>query len=64
MQNKIRLAQGQKVPYMLILGDREVEARTASVRRRGASKDEPQETLAWADLAAKLGEEIRDRRPG
>ena len=34
MQNKIRLAQGQKVPYMLILGDREVEARTASVRRR------------------------------
>ena len=28
MQNKIRLAQGQKVPYMLILGDREVEART------------------------------------
>ena len=64
MQNKIRLAQGQKVPYMLILGDREVEARTASVRRRGATKDEPQETLAWSDLAAKLGEEIRDRRPG
>ena len=26
MQNKIRLAQEQKVPYMLVLGDREVEA--------------------------------------
>jgi threonyl-tRNA synthetase len=64
MQNKIRLAQGQKVPYMLILGDREVEARTASVRRRGATKDEPQETLAWSDLAARLGAEIRERRPG
>ena len=64
MQNKIRLAQGQKVPYMLILGDREVEARTASVRRRGATKDEPQETLAWSELAARLGEEIRERRIG
>ena len=28
MQNKIRLAQEQKIPYMLVLGDREVEART------------------------------------
>ena len=40
MQNKIRLAQGQKVPYMLILGDREVEARTASVRRRDGSQEQ------------------------
>jgi threonyl-tRNA synthetase len=62
MQNKIRLAQGQKVPYMLILGDREVEARTASVRKRGASKDDPQETLAWSDLAQRLGDEVRERR--
>ena len=30
MQNKIRVAQEQKVPYMLVLGDREVEARTAA----------------------------------
>ena len=29
MQNKIRLAQEQKVPYMLVLGDREIEARAA-----------------------------------
>src|SRR4029079_9159615 len=34
MQNKIRLAQEQKVPYMLVLGDREVEARTAAPRTR------------------------------
>jgi threonyl-tRNA synthetase len=64
MQNKIRLAQGQKVPYMLILGDREVEARTATVRRRGAAKDAPQETLSWADLAWRLGEEVRSRSLG
>ena len=59
MQNKIRLAQGQKVPYMVILGDREVEARTASVRRRDGSQEQG---VAWSDLAARLGDEIRERR--
>ena len=34
MQAKIRDAQLQKVPYMLITGDREAEAGTASVRLR------------------------------
>jgi threonyl-tRNA synthetase len=64
MQNKIRLAQGQKVPYMLILGDREVEARKAAVRRRGATKDEPQEVLPWSEVAERLGAEVRERRLG
>ena len=64
MQNKIRLAQGQKVPYMLILGDREVEARSAAVRRRGAGKDEPQEVLPWGELAYRLGAEAREKRLG
>jgi threonyl-tRNA synthetase len=59
MQNKIRLAQGQKVPYMLILGDREVEARTVSVRRRDGSQEQG---VAWSDLAARLGDEVRERR--
>ena len=41
MQNKIRLAQEQKVPYMLVLGDREVEARTGAPRaRRGAGEQQ------------------------
>ncbi len=61
MQNKIRLAQGQKVPYMLILGDREVEARTAAVRRRDGSQEQG---VAWTDLAARLGEEVCERRLG
>ncbi|HET7728011.1 MAG TPA: threonine--tRNA ligase, partial [Candidatus Limnocylindrales bacterium] len=64
MQNKIRIAQGQKVPYMLVLGDREIEARTATVRRRGAGKDEPQETVGWDELADRLGAEVRERRVG
>lgn len=33
---KIREAQLEKVPYMLIIGDKEAEARTVSVRQRGA----------------------------
>ncbi len=62
MQNKIRIAQGQKVPYMVVLGDREIEARAATVRRRGAGKDEPQETLGWDELAERLATEARERR--
>ena len=33
---KIRQAQLDKIPYMLVVGDREVAAATVSVRRRGA----------------------------
>jgi threonyl-tRNA synthetase len=64
MQNKIRVAQGQKVPYMLVLGDREIDARQATVRRRGAGKDEPQETVGWEELADRLVTETAERRPG
>ena len=38
MQYKIRAAQEQKVPYMLVLGDREIEARTASPRTRAGEQ--------------------------
>ena len=34
MRNKIRKAQGQKVPYMLVVGDREVESEQVAVRLR------------------------------
>ena len=62
MQNKIRLATERKIPYMLVLGDREVEARTATVRRRDADAGAAQETLAWSDLADRLGTESAARR--
>ena len=61
MQNKIRLAQEQKIPYMIVLGDREIEAREGTLRRRGAEKGEPQETLGWDVIAARLAEESRAR---
>ncbi len=60
MQNKIRLAQEQKVPYMLVLGDREIEARTASPRTRAGEQQEP---LAWEALAERLAEQAAARRP-
>jgi threonyl-tRNA synthetase len=59
MQNKIRLAQEQKVPYMLVLGDREVEARTAAPRTRGG---EQQPAEGWDSLADRLATESRERR--
>ena len=61
MQNKIRLAQEQKVPYMLVLGDREIEARSATVRPRGAEKGTAQETLTWDDLSDRLVAEAAAR---
>jgi len=58
MQNKIRLAQEQKVPYMLVLGDREVEGRTAAPRTR-AGEQQPAEE--WAALADRLAAESAAR---
>jgi threonyl-tRNA synthetase len=36
MRVKIAKAQGQKVPYMLVVGDKEIETDTVSVRERTA----------------------------
>jgi threonyl-tRNA synthetase len=58
MQNKIRLAQEQKVPYMLVLGDREIEARTAAPRTRAG---EQQAAAGWEDLAERLASESAAR---
>ena len=61
MQNKIRLAQEQKVPYMVVLGDREIEARTASPRTR-AGEQQPAEP--WEAFADRLASESKERRVG
>jgi threonyl-tRNA synthetase len=59
MQYKIRAAQEQKVPYMVVLGDREIEARTASPRTR-AGEQQPAEP--WESFADRLAAESRERR--
>ena len=60
MQNKIRLAQEQKVPYMLVLGDREIEARSRD-RGRGAEKGCGAGALTWEALADRLAPEAAAR---
>ena len=55
---KIREAQLDTVPYMLVLGDKEVEARTVGVRSR---KDGDLGQLSLDELFAKLDEEIRTK---
>jgi threonyl-tRNA synthetase len=60
MQKKIKLAQDQKVPYMLVLGDREVDGRTAAPRTRTGEQLEP---TGWEELAERLAEQAASRRP-
>ena len=50
---KIREAQLQKVPYMLILGDKEVEAKTVAIRSR---EEGDIGTMTVEDFMAKLGQ--------
>ncbi|SHE91249.1 threonine--tRNA ligase [Caloramator proteoclasticus] len=52
---KIREAQLQKVPYMIILGDKEVEAANVSVRSR---KDGDMGAMAVEEFISKIREEI------
>lgn len=55
---KIREAQMQKVPYMLVLGDKEVENKQIAVRSR---KEGEQGVVAVAEFIAKLKEEINSK---
>ena len=55
---KIREAQMQKIPYMLIIGDKEVENGVVAVRsRRGGDLG----TMKLDDFKAKVVEEVRTK---
>ena len=56
---KIRAGKTEKIPYLLIVGDKEVEAKTISVESRDHGK---QETASLLDFIAKTNEEIRTRK--
>ena len=56
---KIREAQLQKVPYMLVIGDKEVEDGTVAVRRRGEGDIG---AMKQEDFIAMLQEEIADKK--
>ena len=58
MQKKIRTAQLQKVPFMLIAGDRDVEERAVSFRYRSGDQDNG---VSVDDAVARIVEAVRDR---
>ncbi|MCP4420745.1 MAG: threonine--tRNA ligase [Chloroflexi bacterium] len=58
MQSKIRQAQKMKVPYMLIVGEREMAAGTVSLRKRDGAR---QHGLALAEFGTMVQEKIRVR---
>jgi threonyl-tRNA synthetase len=55
---KIRDAELRKIPYMLVVGDREAESGTVSVRRHGGDDEG---SVALDELAERLAGEIRAR---
>ncbi|HEX2054749.1 MAG TPA: threonine--tRNA ligase, partial [Actinomycetota bacterium] len=57
--NRVRKAQTSKVPYMVVVGDKEAEARTLSVRPRGGSE---KRGVPLDDFTSDLVEEIEQRR--
>ena len=58
MQRKIRDAQGRKVPYMAIVGDREAESGRVNVRDRAGS----QSNESLDEFAARVAQEVAERR--
>ena len=55
---KIREAQLEKVPYMLVVGDRDMEAGTVSVRRRSG---EDLGAMSLEQFAALLSDEVEKK---
>ena len=58
MNNKIRQAQNMKVPYMLIVGDREVEETTVSLRKRDGTR---QNGMPVEEFVALVTERVASR---
>ncbi|MBM4263555.1 MAG: threonine--tRNA ligase [Deltaproteobacteria bacterium] len=56
---KIREAQLAKIPYAVVIGDKEVEAQTVAPRRRGGENLAP---MAVAEFLEKLGAEVAQER--
>ncbi len=53
---KIREAQMQKIPYMLVIGDKEIEDKAVNVRKYGEQKSE---TVAFDDFLYTIRKEAR-----
>lgn len=60
MNAKIRAAQLMKTPYMLVVGDQEVQNSTVALRKRDGSR---QDSLPAAEFVQMVQERIRTRSP-
>jgi len=60
MNAKIRDAQNQKVPYMLVLGDNEMKDAQVSLRVRDGSQ---QNNISLDEFLARAREHIETRAP-
>ena len=56
---KIREAEMQKIPYLLILGDKEIQAQSVSVRERGKGDAG---TMILNDFIEKIQKEIKEKK--
>jgi threonyl-tRNA synthetase len=56
---KIRAAKMEKIPYLLVVGDKEIEERTVSIESRDNGKLEP---LSAHDFAQMMQKEIKERK--
>jgi threonyl-tRNA synthetase len=56
---KIREAQGQRIPYMLVVGDREAENRSVAVRHRSAGD---MGSVGLEDFVERIKEEIKTKK--
>ena len=56
---KIRNAKMEKIPYLLVVGDKEMESKTVTVEARGANKGE---SVSLAVFCAKIEEELKSRK--
>jgi len=56
---RIRDAETQKIPYMAVIGEREAEAGTVAVRRRGGGRK--QEVMPWQEFAERVRHEAETR---
>lgn len=57
--NKIRKAEGEKVPYSLVVGDKEIDSNNLAVRKRGQKE---LLNLSKQDFIEQLLQEIKDRK--
>ena len=55
---KIREAQTQKIPFALVVGEKEIQENAVNVRRYGEQKTE---TVSYEDFEQQILQEIREK---